>query len=111
MVAFDGGGVAVGPRAGEVEIVSALAPDMTLANMFLSWSNQQGKQVGIEATHVETLGGITAFLTASPLTRKAISHRRYRHSSSSSGSGSSGGDSFRCRDRKCLRCGRGLSGM
>lgn len=35
MVAFDGGGAAGAPLAGQVEIVGALAPDMALADMVL----------------------------------------------------------------------------
>jgi hypothetical protein len=35
VVAFDGGGSALAPLAGQVEVISRLAADMTLADMFL----------------------------------------------------------------------------
>lgn len=35
MITFDGGGVALAPLAGQVEVVSRLASDMALADMFL----------------------------------------------------------------------------
>jgi len=38
VIAFDGGGTAVPPLAGEVQIVGALSTDMSLANMVLNCS-------------------------------------------------------------------------
>jgi len=38
VIALDGGGTAVAPLAGEVQIVGALSPDMALANMVLNCS-------------------------------------------------------------------------
>ena len=35
VIALDGGGAALPPRAGQVEVVRRLAADMALANMFL----------------------------------------------------------------------------
>lgn len=35
VVALDGGGAAVAPLAGEIQVVGALAADVTLANMIL----------------------------------------------------------------------------
>lgn len=35
VVALDGGGAAVGPSTGQVEVVGALASDVALAHMFL----------------------------------------------------------------------------
>ena len=36
VVALDGGGAALAPGAGEVEVVGRLAPDMALANVLLN---------------------------------------------------------------------------
>jgi hypothetical protein len=41
VVAFDGGGSALAPLAGQVEVVSRLASDMALADMFLCMVSRQ----------------------------------------------------------------------
>ena len=53
VVTLDGGGAALAPGAGQVEVVGRLAADMTLADMFLVTVRTGNSQQGCEETHIK----------------------------------------------------------
>lgn len=78
VVALDGGGPALTPGAGEVEVVGRLAADMALTDVFLFWSVRwvrEGEQRARRITHIEGFGRVAALAASLPLTLQIFTGR------------------------------------
>ena len=83
VVALDGGGAALTPRAGQVEVVSRLAANMTLADVFLLGGQRRPDALKKRWTHIEGFSRGAALAASLPLalqifTRGVDTRRRIR---------------------------------